>query len=341
MSDVEEVTDRFDSDLVIAEHEEEENGEEGVDDDDEEEEESEEEDVMGNLPPIMKARVEFLRAMHRKKEELMQEYLLERAALEQKYATMLEPMFDRRRDVLIGLKEAPVEYVESVPNEENIIGIPQFWVAAMGHIECVGELVTEDDVECLEFLRDIRCEDSSDGKGFTLKFFFAPNDYFTNEVLSKKYMIPNLLLDDEPVLQQVTGTKIEWKEGNSLCFKNVKKKQRSKKGPNAGKVRTVTRQERLESFFHFFTPPKLPNMEDMDEEDVDALEEAFDHDYDVAQAFRSHIIPNAVAWFTGEALDNEFEIPDEEDNVESNSPSPFPSPVKDTEGESPEECKQT
>ena len=40
----------------------------------------------------------------------------------------------------------------------------------------------------------------------------------------------------------------------------------------------------------------------MDEEEADAIEEAFDHDYDVAQQFRMHIVPKAVLWFTGDAM---------------------------------------
>ncbi len=38
----------------------------------------------------------------------------------------------------------------------------------------------------------------------------------------------------------------------------------------------------------------------MNEDTADEIEEAFDSDYDIAQAFRSHIIPKAVLWFTGE-----------------------------------------
>ena len=44
----------------------------------------------------------------------------------------------------------------------------------------------------------------------------------------------------------------------------------------------------------------MPSLEEMDEDEADAIEEAFDHDYDVAQSFRSHIVPKAVQWFTGE-----------------------------------------
>jgi hypothetical protein len=53
-------------------------------------------------------------------------------------------------------------------------------------------------------------------------------------------------------------------------------------------------------FFHFLLPPKLPSMDDMDEDEADRLEEAFDADYDVAQAFRLHIVPKAVLWFMGQ-----------------------------------------
>ena len=45
-------------------------------------------------------------------------------------------------------------------------------------------------------------------------------------------------------------------------------------------------------------------MEDMDEEQADSVEQAFELDYDVAQAFCSHIVPKAVLWFTGESPDN-------------------------------------
>jgi hypothetical protein len=57
-------------------------------------------------------------------------------------------------------------------------------------------------------------------------------------------------------------------------------------------------------------------MGDIDEEEADAIEEAFDHDYDVAQQFRSHIIPKGVLWFTGEAMNDALdEVYDGEDNL--------------------------
>lgn len=52
----------------------------------------------------------------------------------------------------------------------------------------------------------------------------------------------------------------------------------------------------------------MPAMaEIMDEEEADAVEEAFDHDYDVAQAFRGCIVPKAILWFTGEAMEEDYD----------------------------------
>lgn len=194
----------------------------------------------------------------------------------------------------------------------------------MTHNETTGELITEDDVDCLESLTNITCHDREDGKGFTLTFYFAPNEYFTNSTLTKAYNVPNLLLSDEPLLKGVTGTKVEWKsDERALTYRMVKKKQRGK-GKNAGQVRTVTKKEDLESFFKWFEPPDMPSMDDIDEEEAERLEELFDDDYEVAEAFRSHVIPRAVLWFTGQAEENEItnalldEDGDDNDNDNNN-----------------------
>lgn len=84
----------------------------------------------------------------------------------------------------------------------------------------------------------------------------------------------------------------------------------------------------------------------MDEDEADAIEEAFDHDYDVAQSFRSHIIPKAVMWFTGEAMQDEFERMMGGNTLEGElaaqlniAGSTFPPPTEGGSGEP--ECKQS
>jgi len=297
-------------------------GDEDDDDDDDEEEEEEddsddessEEDILSTLPREVVRRVEKLKELNDARERVMEDYLKERAALEQKYLVRNKPLYEKRREVVNGnLDDAidalvvPAEGEDS--NEHEIHaparGVPQFWACCMSHLETVAELVTEQDVDCLEHLIDITCDDFPDGKGFTLNFYFEPNDYLEDEVLTKRYEIPNLLLDDEPILKSVTGCEIKWKYQRCLTHREIQKKQRSKSGRRAGQIRTVTKREHTDSFFHFFNPPKMPSLEEMDEDEADAIEEAFDHDYDVAQSFRSHIIPKAVLWFTGEALEEE------------------------------------
>ena len=68
----------------------------------------------------------------------------------------------------------------------------------------------------------------------------------------KRYEVPNLLLDDEPILKNVTGCDIHRKEGRSLTYRDVTDKHRSKSGRREGHIRTVEKRERTDSFFHFF-----------------------------------------------------------------------------------------
>ena len=135
-----------------------------------------------------------------------------------------------------------------------MVGILQFWVCAMGHMEAVSKLITERDIDCLEHFTVITCPDFEDGTGFELHFNFDinTNEYFTDELLIKRYEVCNLLLEYEPILKNVTGCNIHWKEDRSLAYREVEKKQRSKSGGRAGQRCTVNKRARNNSFFHFF-----------------------------------------------------------------------------------------
>jgi len=290
------------------------------DDDDSDEDDSddeEEEDPMQDLPPVIIARVGELTSLNTQRDDIMEQYLQERAALEQKYKGLCQPIYQQRAQIIAGAMDdqivAPPDTMQQDnqnqgdDNEPPPKGIPQFWVCAMGHMEDVAELLTEEDVDCLEHLTDIQCHDYEDGKGFALEFHFCPNPYFSNSVLSKRYDVPNLLVADEPILKNVQGCTIDWSNpGTRLTFREVERKQRGK-GKHSGQIRTVKKQERKDSFFHFFHPPALPDMNEMDEDEAERLEEAFDADYDVAQAFRLHIVPKAVLWFTGQGQEEELQ----------------------------------
>ena len=57
----------------------------------------------------------------------------------------------------------------------------------------------------------------------------------------KRYEVPNLLLDD-----------IHWKDGKSLTYKDVKKRQISKICRRGVQILTINKREMTNSFFHLF-----------------------------------------------------------------------------------------
>lgn len=79
------------------------------------------------------------------------------------------------------------------------------------------------------------------------------------------------------------------------------------KNHHSNHVLTDTKQTRIvkktvptESFFNFFAPPKAPADDDDDaEEDI---EERLELDYQLGEDIKEKLIPRAIDWFTGEAL---------------------------------------
>lgn len=78
-----------------------------------------------------------------------------------------------------------------------------------------------------------------------------------------------------------------------------------------------------ESFFNFFDPPKPP-IDDEDDASSD-IEERLELDYQLGEDIKEKLIPRAIDWFTGEALqyeniedfeEGDFEDEDDEDEDE-------------------------
>jgi nucleosome assembly protein 1-like 1 len=196
------------------------------------------------------------------------------------------------------------------------------------------------------------------GSGFVLEFIFEPNDYFSNPVLTKEYFI-RFSVDDEnplgyegPDITKCTGCTIDWKPGKNVTVRVVKKVQKHK---NRGTKRTVTQTVKNDSFFNFFDPPKVEDDEEPDE-DTEALLTA---DFEIGHYLRENIIPRAVLYFTGEALDDdedydaeegeEDDDDDDEDEEEGSDGETHPSSTthhqhhkhnKGKKSQNPEECKQ-
>jgi len=145
--------------------------------------------------------------------------------------------------------------------------------------------------------------------GFTLEFFFAENPYFDNKCLTKTYEVGTLLSSEEPILEKVLGTEIQWKKGQNLAFEEKQKKQRAKKGKNKGTVRYVTEKTKRPSFFHFFESLDVTKLsaEELDQAEAEDMMERFNLDYTAASLLRTEVIPQAVLCYTGELQDSEDE----------------------------------
>ena len=58
----------------------------------------------------------------------------------------------------------------------------------------------------------------------------------------KIYEVPNLLLNNEPILKNVTGCDIHWKEFRSLTYRYFKKNQISKSSRRERQICTVNKR---------------------------------------------------------------------------------------------------
>lgn len=68
-----------------------------------------------------------------------------------------------------------------------------------------------------------------------------------------------------------------------------------------------------DSFFNFFSPPVPPKEEEDGQTDI---EERLELDYQLGEDIKEKIIPHAIEWFTGEALQYEPFDDFEEDGLE-------------------------
>lgn len=274
---------------------------------------SERPDVLESLTPNVRKRVEALREIQGKHDEMEAKFFEERAALEAKYQKLYEPLYSKRYDIVNGVVEVDgitdetKEQGEEKASEEK--GVPNFWLTAMKTHDILADVITERDEGALKYLKDIKWARIDDPKGFKLEFYFDTNPYFKNDVLTKTY---HMIDEDEPILEKATGTEIEWHPGKCLTQKILKKQP--KKG--AKNAKPITKTEDCESFFTFFNPPEVPDdEEDLDDDTAEELQGLMEQDYEIGSAIRDKIIPHAVSWFTGEAADgDEYEIDDEGDD---------------------------
>ncbi|KAI5954879.1 NAP1 [Candida theae] len=315
---------------------------------------------VANLPPAVKDRVYGLKSIQQQQMKLEAEFQRELLELEKRYFKKYEPLYAKRKQVIVGdvepseqeieegkaLEEKDEDEEEQDDDDEeqedaegtvgkDAKGIPGFWLTALENLSTVSETITDRDSEILEHLIDIRMQYLST-PGFELIFEFGENEYLSNSTLTKTYHYQaELGYSGDFVYDHATGCEINWKSKEKNPTINIeRRKQRNK---TTKQTRTIEKITPTESFFNFFDPPKPPKVghgekgsngqgeddeerdkdngdeEDEDEEDED-LEARLELDYQLGEEIKDRLIPRAVDWFTGDAVD--FAYPDEFDGDE-------------------------
>ncbi|KAI1908216.1 histone chaperone [Ophidiomyces ophidiicola] len=291
-----------------------------------------------SLPAPVRRRVAGLKGIQKDHAKLEAEFQEEVLQLEKKYFAKFTPLYQKRATIVNGQAEPTEKEVEAGKADEeegddenkkteeakddsedaNAAGIPEFWLSAMKNQISLAEMITDRDEEALKHLTDIRME-YLDRPGFRLIFEFADNDFFTNKSISKTYYYQEESgYGGDFIYDHADGDKINWKDGKDLTVRTESKKQRNK---NTKQTRVVKVTLPTESFFNFFSPPKPPH--DSEEEIAEDIEERLELDYQLGEDIKEKLIPRAIDWFTGEAIqfeeydaqldDDDFDDDDDED----------------------------
>ncbi|XP_077309629.1 nucleosome assembly protein 1-like 4 isoform X1 [Lithobates pipiens] len=305
------------------------------------------------LPKAVKRRINALKQLQEKCAHIEAKFYEEVHELERKYAALYEPLFEKRMFIVTGEveptddecewhsggeeddKEKLAEDVKKkmtlsdTPSAEDSKGIPDFWQTIFKNVDMINLSLQEHDEPILKHLQDVKVKFSGPGQpmSFTLEFHFGPNEYFSNQVLTKTYKMKSEPDSTDPFsfegpeIIDCEGCTIDWKKGKNITVKTIKKKQKHK---GRGTVRTITKQVPNESFFNFFSPIKAASEgEELDEE----MENSLAADFELGHFFRERIVPRAVLYFTGEAIEDEDSFEEGEEGEE-----------EEMEGE--EECEE-
>mmetsp|Transcript_7295 Transcript_7295/g.18064 ORF Transcript_7295/g.18064 Transcript_7295/m.18064 type:complete len:352 (-) Transcript_7295:342-1397(-) len=284
---------------------------------------------MGDFDPLegmtshTKRRVMALKEVQSKYDTLNRVYQQELAQLQAKFLEKYAPLFNERKAIASGAQKVGDYGIED-DGEPDTGKVDEFWLTAMYNHDKVGSFVTERDAEVLQHLVDVRLEVlAGEERGFKLFFEFEPNKFFTNKVLEKTYILEP---EDDLIPKNFLGTKIDWKDAAlDVTTEQKKKRVKGKDGPKGGKPAFSMESVPCESFFNFFDPPQIPERpEELDDEQMGALQEELSMDFDIGFAFKENIIPRAVEWFTGEIapIDGDFDEGYDEEEEEEYEPEP-------------------
>ena len=182
---------------------------------------------------------------------LEKDFKKEHNKLDYKYEQLYKPFYERRQKIIEGeekpdfekirekLAELKINEEEAKKEKEDEKGIPEFWYKVLLNNQDI--MLNERDKDVLKKLKLIKCTPEENGN-FSLEFFFEPNDYFTNEVLKREF-----ILDEDCDIKEIKSDEIQWK--SDAMNTTIEIKQKKVKNKRTKQVKTITKKEKIPSFF--------------------------------------------------------------------------------------------
>lgn len=204
-----------------------------------------------NISPLIKRRVRALKNLIRAQVETESKFHAEVHLLKCKFQKEYEPFFNKQKDLIQG-EDEPTKEEYGSSSEENgdtelvprydkgwqmlhevknnrAAGIPNFWLIFLKNslVYMNKGVIRPHDEPILSHLTDVRVNRSEKYIGYSMEFYFAPNEWFTNNVLVIKYVetylhkifynIGYVLLPHKDKIVFVsTGCEIHWNEGKNV-----------------------------------------------------------------------------------------------------------------------------
>jgi Ca2+-binding EF-hand superfamily protein len=142
---------------------------------------------MEDKPEDVKRRVIALEVLHQARNTLHAAFSKEVYELEKKYQALYVPLYDNRSKVV---NASTPDDLAKDDGARTHLGLPDFWLVALKN-SSLSEEIFEQHEPALKALTDIRTSFIPDeqGVGFTVDFHFKDNEFFSNAVLSKTFVV--------------------------------------------------------------------------------------------------------------------------------------------------------
>merc|ERR1712170_155839 len=161
------------------------------------------------------------------KEKEDSEYLDLKKGYDVKYSVLCQEI----QDIVSGANSLPTlteqeyeKYGIVKPTESSEKGIENYWLNVMKNSNDFF-IINSKDEQILKHLSEVKVNEKEDKLSFAIEFYFTPNEFFTNEMLTKEYNYDA----QEQKLTKVTQSEIQWKsESVNLSLLPRLKKRRIK-----------------------------------------------------------------------------------------------------------------